>query len=174
MNNGLEESTRVTHEFPVLGKVEIYSLPKRKKIFLVCTGWAAFLMMVLCAYGLSSYHRNGQKEASSVYHNSQYRSSVEEMIRKDFEKWSAEKLRSFENRLQTLQMKADMIQGRVEPETQRMIDRLERMQALAQARFSSLQNAQGEIWNEARKDMNAILGDLEKAYHRAATQLMGP
>lgn len=166
MNTVNGETTRATHEFPVLGRVEIYSLPKRKKIFCICAGWAAFLMLLLCTYGLSSYLREGQNEAGSVSRNGQYQTSTEEIIRKDFEKWSEERLKSFENRLRALQMKTDIVQGQVSPETQRTIAQLEEMQAVALGRFSNLQNAQGNIWNEARRDMNAILRDLEKAYHR--------
>ncbi len=86
MNTEYEETTRATREFPVLGRGEIYSFPKRKKIFWFCMVWAATLMLVLCTYGLYSYFRYGQKEEVSVSRNGQYQASIEEMIRKDFPK----------------------------------------------------------------------------------------
>jgi hypothetical protein len=174
MNIVHEGTTRATHEFPVLEKREEASwASKRRRLFWICMAVAALLCLFFLMPGLYSYLHHGINEAVSVPRDGQYRLSTEEMMRKDFEKWSAARLKSFENRLQRLQKRADMVRGEVRSEAQQKIEQLKGMHALAQARFSKLQNAQGEIWNDARRDMITNLRNLEKTHYRAATRLTG-
>ncbi len=162
--NSVHEETNQTGYIPALARRE--KIPW-KWIYLA---WPASLLLVFCAMAIFFHSFYGGEE--TVFINGQG-ISTEQMVRKDFEKWSADKLASFENRLQSLQERAKSVRGDARPEVQRTIDYLRKKQDDAQTRLSILQNTNESVWSEARRDMIAIIRNLEKAHYRAATHLTG-
>lgn len=164
MNSVHEETNRTGY---------ISALARREKIrwkwiYLV---WPAIVILAFCAHGIYIYLGYGVNE-ETVSINGQGL-STEQMIRKDFEKWSEERVAMFEKSLQNLQMRADMVQGELRPEAQQRIERLKTMQASAQAELSKLQNCDAAFWGVARRDMTKILRDLKKAHSLVSAQLTG-
>jgi hypothetical protein len=182
MDSRREEATRLLYEFPVSEKKEERSCSLKSRKLRNIAAWAMFLILAFSVYGVLNFFsfnrtkinmiKTGQRGGLSLSYED-YRVPTEEMIREDFEKWSRERLRSSEERLQNLQMKVEMVQGPLRAKAQQSIQPLKIMLDSAQARLSKLQNCDGALWNGAQRDMIVTLRDLKKAQYRAEKKLTG-
>lgn len=138
------------------------------------------VMAIGLIYGpVSGQYRSAEKKKE--IESSEVKTNTKEVVqttgtdlhqkKEQYQKKAEEKLHSFEDKLKRLYVRAEKKSVKAKEKISRAADDLRKKSDSARSKLKDLKESGEEKWEHARAELDSMLKDLERAYHRTAAKL---
>ncbi|NJD57462.1 MAG: hypothetical protein FIA94_13815 [Nitrospirae bacterium] len=141
-------------------------------ISLACAAFAAYGQDKISGAGKGAASSDIRREASGTAGTADQRQDRE---RESYQEKAEEMLRRMDEKIKTLaasaERKGEKIKKEAAEKTREMQIKLKEESRVAREKLDELKAAGSGKWQNIKKDLDGMLGDLEKAYHRAVSKM---